>query len=183
MLFCDPSKTKECPERLTEQWDELYGRLRGRATLALVDLQTARVTQKRFSVKFNNLPDIIYISRGHFYRFKVMKDKTDKISPIIDLDELERFVNNREYEDIPDVFPEDYGKIAGVPSMFDGAFEVLQSEINNKGGLMNFLMFKDEDGDINWKAFGSIYSGLGITLYTIYMMIKDALPSKPEKSS
>ena len=120
---------------------------------------------------WNNLPDIVFIKKGYFYRYRVIKEKS---KAVIDIDEIEKFVNDREYEAIPEVFPNDYGKIANLPSMWDGVYDILKSEIKNKGGLVNFLMFKDEEGTVNWTAVGSIYTGLIISLWSIYMMCRDA---------
>ena len=104
----------------------------------------------------------------------MIRDKVDKLTPIIDLDELERFVTEREYEAIPDVFPEDYGKIGDIPSIFDGMYEMVLKEVKNKGGFTNFLLMRNEDGDINYWAFLSIYSALILTLVSLYYIFKDA---------
>ena len=75
LLFCSPKKVKQCSqEGVLDVWDELYGRLAGRASVAYLDIEQSRVTQKRFKVLHNDLPAIFYISKGKWYRYRVIRD-------------------------------------------------------------------------------------------------------------
>ena len=71
----------------------MYGRLQGRATCAHVDMARSGVTAKRFKVD-DRRPALIYISKGHYYRYKVSGRQ-------LDIDALEAFVAERQYLDIP----------------------------------------------------------------------------------
>ena len=50
----------------------------------------------------------------------------------MNLDDLEKFVVDREYEAIPEVYPDDFGDIPQVPSMVQKLLEFAQLEIQNK---------------------------------------------------
>ena len=76
-------------------WDELSGSLRGRASVAYIDITTARETQSRFGVLHNKLPELVYIARGKFYKYRFDRDAENKITPILNLDALEQFVTDR----------------------------------------------------------------------------------------
>ena len=76
---------------MSEAWDELYGRLFGRATAAYIDLRDSRTTQRRFGVQFSTLPEVFYISKGFFYRYNVERDQEG--NPVLSVDDLEKFVN------------------------------------------------------------------------------------------
>ena len=45
LMFCRASKGRVCSESVRGAWDELYGRLRGRATVAYLDITESRQTQ------------------------------------------------------------------------------------------------------------------------------------------
>ena len=70
----------------------------------------------------------------------------------------------REYEDIPQVFPEDYGTIPPPPSFWDNIKMFFEAEILRKGGLTNMLLMKDDQGKINYQAFGVIYVSFAMIL-------------------
>ena len=84
-----------CGEETLAKWDELSGSLRGRASVALIEIKDARETQSRFGVLHNKLPEIVYISRGKYYKYRFDRDAENKITPILDLDALEQFVTDR----------------------------------------------------------------------------------------
>ena len=58
---------------------------------------------------------------------------------MFDLDSLETFVMNREYEDIPQALPEDHGEIPPMPGVFDVVKEYVQQEVINSGGWASLL--------------------------------------------
>ena len=77
------------------KWDDLSGSLRGRASVAYIDITTARETQARFGVLHNKLPELVYISRGKFYKYRFDRDPENNITPIFNMDALEQFVTDR----------------------------------------------------------------------------------------
>ena len=60
------------------------------------------------------------ISKKKYYRYRVPRGENG-LSPVLDIDLLERFVNEREYEMIPEALPEgeDWGVIPGEKTKFD----------------------------------------------------------------
>ena len=52
--------------------------------------------------------------------------------------------------------------------------EVVYSEISNKGGIINLIMLKDGDGEINWGAVALIYPAMFLLSTSMYIMFKDA---------
>ena len=120
--------------------------LRGRASVAYIDIKSARETQIRFNVEHNRLPAIFFIRKGKYYRYNV---EMVHLVPQIDIEAIEKFIVQKEYEDIPDVFPEDYGDIPKQQSLWESLYEAMQIEIHNKGGIINVLMFKDNAGVVN----------------------------------
>ena len=64
----------------------------------------------------------MYISKGYFYKYQLVNTKRNE-PPLLNIDELEKFVEDREYLAIPEVFPDDYGKIPTVPSPIDKFIE------------------------------------------------------------
>tara|TARA_B110000285_G_C14638616_1_gene386602 strand:- start:98 stop:346 length:249 start_codon:yes stop_codon:yes gene_type:complete len=52
--------------------------------------------------------------------------------------------------------------------------EVVYSEISNKGGVINLIMLKDGDGEINWGAVALIYPAMILLSISMYIMFKDA---------
>ena len=95
LLFCGSDKTLACGQNVRDKWNELYGILRGRATVAFIELEHARETQERLKVMYNEVPVILFISKGKWYRFRFERDPQDFITPILDLDALESFVVDR----------------------------------------------------------------------------------------
>ena len=79
--------------------------------------------------------------------------------------------------DIPKAFPEDFGTIAKMPSMWDGMMSALAQEIESKGGMLNVILMKDEDGNINFLAFGLIYSALILTFVSLCIIMLGASSS------
>jgi hypothetical protein len=57
----------------------------------------------------------------------VLKDKENSIQ--VNVDDLEKFVEDREYLDIPNVFPDDYGKIPEPPQIYKYFLDLLTHEI------------------------------------------------------
>ena len=157
-MFCNSEKTKQCSDEVKDLWDELYGRLAGRASVAYVELDKSRATQKRFKVLHNDLPAIFYISKGKWYRYRVIRDQLDTITPLLNLEDLETFVVNRDYEDIPKALPEDFGEIPPVPGVFDILQEYVQNEVSASGGWSGLLFFKNESGEPNYAIAISIYA-------------------------
>ena len=94
-MFCSKDKKLACGEETLAKWDELSGSLRGRASVAYIDITTARETQARFGVPHNKLPELIYISRGKFYKYRFDRDAVNNITPILNLEALEQFVTDR----------------------------------------------------------------------------------------
>ena len=80
----------------------------------------------------------------------------------------------KQYEDIPKAFPQDFGEIAKEPSMWDGLITIIKHEIEHKGGLLNFILMKDDQGNINYFAFGIIYSALLLAFVSICFVMLDA---------
>ena len=72
-------------------WDKLYDRLRGRATVAFMDSKVSSVTMNRLESN-DKLPSMFYISKGTAYKYEEK----------LDIDSLENWVNERNYEEITD---------------------------------------------------------------------------------
>ena len=108
LLFCNDDKSIQCSNEVKSKWDELAGVLRGRASVAYIDIKKARETQIRFNVEHNRLPAIFFIRKGKYYRYNV---EMVHLVPQLDIEAIEKFIVEKEYEDIPNVFPEDYGEI------------------------------------------------------------------------
>ena len=49
--------------------------------------------------------------------------------PDLDVDELENFVLERQFEDIPEVFPDDFGDVPPFPTAIDMIKRILELEI------------------------------------------------------
>ena len=61
LMFCDK---ESCNQGHLDTWDDLYGRLRGKATVAYVDLDQSPKTKERFDVQDHELPQVTYIRQG-----------------------------------------------------------------------------------------------------------------------
>ena len=94
-MFCSKDKKLACGEETLAKWDELSGSLRGRASVAYIDITTAREAEARFGLPHNKLPELIYISRGKFYKYRFDRDAVNNITPILNLEALEQFVTDR----------------------------------------------------------------------------------------
>ena len=121
------------------------------------------------------MPALFFIRKGKWYKYNVIRDSKDRSTPILNLDDLEKFVVDKEYEAIPEVFPNDYGDIPIVPSMLQKLLDFINVEVHNKGGLINVVLMKDEHGDINYQAGAAIYGMLFLTLMTLFIMCRDAV--------
>ena len=55
--------------------------------------------------------------------------------------------------------------------MFDKILNYVTGQIKARGGIVNCLLMKDENGDINYKGVAMIYSCFGFLLYMGYGMI------------
>ena len=155
-------------------WDELYGRLAGRATVAYVDLERGRATQKRFRVFHNDLPAIFYISKGKYYRYRVIKDELDTITPLLNIDNLETFVVNREYDDIPNALPEDHGEIPFPPSFMDIAREYIDREMHQGGGISSILFLKGADGESNYAVAFAVWLSIALVIVSAGFVLREA---------
>ena len=140
--------------------------------MGYADLSVNSATQDRFGVQYVQLPHIVYISRGHWYRYQVLRDDTRR--PVLKIADLLKFVEQEEYLAIPDVFPADHGEIKPPQGLLSLLSDLLSHEIAAKGGVVNFLMMKQADGQVYVSAFLSIYGGLSVLLLSIYFMCKDA---------
>ena len=151
LLFCDSAV---CGQQELDTWDELYGRLRGKATVAYIDVDNSPETKARFQV--GNLPQATFIKQGNFYNFKTQG--------VLDVSALELFVTDTQYDAVPYLFPEDFGAIPKVPSFMD-----------NFSGLGEALMIVHPDGSFNILAIiPMIFLFIGI----MHMLAKDKKKTK-----
>ncbi len=44
---------------------------------------------------YNKLPEILYITKGKWYRYRFERDEINFVTPILDIDKLETFVVER----------------------------------------------------------------------------------------
>lgn len=74
------------------------------------------------------------------------------------------------------------GKIP-TPQTFWGEFvKFARFQIQVRGGIINALLFIDEDGNINYRMCFMLYSLPVVTIYTLYNMINTALADHREAS-
>ena len=141
----------------------------------------SRETAERFGVEYERLPHIVYIHKGHWYRYQVLRDEQNSV--VVNLDDLVKFAEDREYLDIPEAFPNDFGKIPEPTKMYKYFYDLMKHEVDRKGGLVNFLMLKDDDGKVKVLAFVSIYGSLTIILISIVVVFRDAKQQLTSTSS
>ena len=120
------------------------------------------------------MPAIFYISKGKYYRYRIIRDELDTITPLLNIDNLETFVINREYEDIPNVLPEDYGDIPSPPSFMDIAREYIDREMHSSGGLSGLLLLKNEDGTPNYAIAFAVYLSIALVIVTAGFVLREA---------
>ena len=68
ILFCEYERFKRCNE-YQPFWDELTGLLRGKTSVAYVDVNKEMRLRDRFDVLFNQTPYIVMLHRGHTYKY------------------------------------------------------------------------------------------------------------------
>lgn len=68
ILFCEYERFKRCRDYQTF-WDELAGVLRGKTSVAYIDVNKQLRLRDRFEVLFNQTPYIVMLHRGHTYRY------------------------------------------------------------------------------------------------------------------
>ena len=139
--------------------------------VAILELEESRKVQISFNVLYTELPALIYIKDQQYYKYIVEKVR---LSPLFNVDEIVEFIEEKYYEAIPQVFPEDHGFVPIEESFFKQFLELAAAEIQNKGGILNILMMKDGDGEINWGAIALIYPAMILLSISIYIMFKDA---------
>ena len=110
--------------------------------------------------------------KGKYYKYRVLKDEVDGITPKLSVEALEAFVAEKQYEDIPKVFPEDFGDIPSVPSMIDTLKEMVLADINQRG-IKNILLMKREGEDIDFIMVTIIYSAIFMILVAIGYVMKE----------
>ena len=83
-------------------------------------------------------------------------------------------MTEREYEEIPQALPQDFGEIPPLPGVFDILQQYVRHEVEASGGIMGFLLFKGEDGKANYPIALAIYSVVLLILISAFYVLKEA---------
>ena len=46
-------------------------------------------------IGYTDIPTILFLSKGYYYRYRIIRDLSDRITPLLDVDALEIFVTER----------------------------------------------------------------------------------------
>ena len=110
--------------------------------------------------------------KGKYYKYRIEKEAHDDITPILNVEALETFISEKQYEAIPDVFPEDFSDIPNVPSMLDMFRDMVFTDINERG-YKNILLMKREGEDIDFVMVTIIYSAIMMILVALGYVLKE----------
>ena len=94
------------------------------------------------------------------------------MTPVLDLDGLESFISEKQYQDIPNVFPEDHGDIPKEPTLFDNMKTALLSDIEQRG-ISNFLLMKQKDEPTNYALVFMIYASIALIVLALSYVLKE----------
>ena len=115
-----------------------------------------------------------------------MPKKDDELTPDLNLDLIEKFVIDREYELIPEALAEgvDWGMIPHEPGLIDELKRAFADILDQQNGsLVDLLLMKNEDGSINYLMLIMIYSTAFLILVTSLATMKEAIsPSEAQDS-
>ena len=110
-------------------------------------------------VGYGDEPLLFYLDPEHYY-YKLPSQVTITVSSAVN------FLNYG-YHKVP--LQESVRKL---PTIWDELVEVWEAEVLNKGGVVNVLLMKDEEGTIHWLALALFVLWPPITLVLFWMIIK-----------
>ena len=111
------------------------------------------VVRSRFSVMHDEVPTIILISRGRYYKYH---------SEDFDEESLMEFAIDNHH------LAEKQGKIPLRPSIWDELVHFWNDEVELKGGALNVMLMMDENRRIWWSAILLVY---GLPIATVYIFV------------
>ena len=160
ILFCEYERFKRCNE-YQPFWDELTGLLRGKTSVAYVDVNKEMRLRDRFDVLFNQTPYIVMLHRGHTYKY------TGKIE---DQDALLEFA----IEKFHDTEDEHKKQVPIVPTLMEEFRDLFNYSVKHKNGLIGGLLMQGDEGDISYAALFSVYILPVLIVIAFYYMMKSA---------
>ena len=164
ILFCEYERFKKCNE-YQPFWDELSGLLRGKTSVAYINVNKQWRLRDQFDVHFGQTPYIVMLHRGHTYKFTGDVNSQDALLDFA----IETFHDSEHKHQVPI-----------MPTLLDEFRDMFNYSVVHKRGLIGSMLMKDDDGSISYMALFSVYVLPVLIVIAFYYMMQAAYSTDPD---
>lgn len=164
ILFCEYERFKKCRD-YQPFWDELSGLLRGKTSVAYIDVNKETRMRHRFDILYGQTPHIVMLHRGHTYKFTGDIHSQDALVDFA----IETFHDSEHKHKVPI-----------LPTLLEEFRDMFNFNVVHKNGLVGGLLMQGDDGSVSYMALFSVYILPVIIVVAFYYMMEAAYSTDPD---
>ena len=133
--------------------------LRGKTSVAYIDVNKEPRLRDRFDVLFNQTPLIVMLHRGHTYRYTGNVNDQDALLEFA----IEKFHDAEHKHQVPI-----------LPTLMEEFRDLFNYSVKHKRGLVSSMLMRGDEGDISYAALFSVYILPVLIVIAFYYMMNAA---------